>query len=77
LAISRRFDNSSQNVRRPGRFKQADLRRALNAVRAAGLDVARTEIASDGHIVLVHATSAGAPATITPYEAWRAAHGSR
>jgi hypothetical protein len=39
---------------RPAAFKQGDVTKALKAVRAAGMNVVRTEIAPDGKIVLVH-----------------------
>jgi hypothetical protein len=35
-------------------FRQSDVTRAVRAVRAAGLDVYRTEIAPDGRIVIIH-----------------------
>lgn len=35
-------------------FTQADVTRAAKALRAAGLDVVRTEIAPDGKLVFVH-----------------------
>lgn len=40
--------------RSPASFKHCDIVRAVKAVRAAGLDVARTEIGPDGRIVIVH-----------------------
>jgi CelD/BcsL family acetyltransferase involved in cellulose biosynthesis len=38
--------------RRPVAFRQADLKRALAAAKAAGADVATVEIAPDGKIVM-------------------------
>ena len=43
-------------ARTPATFKQSDVEKALRAARAAGLEVARTEIGRDGKIVLVHRT---------------------
>ena len=40
-------------MRRPCLFKERDVTRATKAVLAAGLDVARIEIAKDGAIVVV------------------------
>jgi hypothetical protein len=40
-------------VRRPLIFKKRDVTRATNAVRAAGLEIARIEITKDGVIVVV------------------------
>jgi hypothetical protein len=39
--------------RRPTRFTQADIARAVRAVIAAGLAISRVEIATDGKIVVV------------------------
>lgn len=58
-------------------FKHADLVRAVKAARAAGLEVTRTEIAPDGRIVLVHKADASAQVSASPYDAWKAANGSR
>jgi hypothetical protein len=40
-------------MRRPSKFKKCDVTRAMKAVRAAGLEIARVEIAEDGAIVVV------------------------
>ena len=51
-------------------FRQSDVTRAIAAAQAAGLPVARTEITSDGRIVLHHQAEAR-PAD--PYEEWKRA----
>jgi hypothetical protein len=40
-------------MRGPSRFKLRDITRATKAVRAAGLEIARVEVAKDGSIVVV------------------------
>jgi hypothetical protein len=40
-------------MRRPCTFKKTDVTRATKAVLAAGLDIARVEIAKDGAIIVV------------------------
>jgi len=58
-------------ARSPASFKQADLARAMKAVRAAGFEVARTDILPDGTIRLIHkAEVASDPAT--PFDQWKA-----
>jgi hypothetical protein len=64
-------------ARGPLLFKQADLVRAVKAVRTAGLEVERTEISPNGRIVLVHKPKDPQSREITnPYDAWKAANGS-
>ena len=68
---------------RPTRFRQADLRRALEAAALAGLKVQRFEIEHDGRIVVV--TGESAPPTrevaVSPKEdafvAWKVEHERR
>ena len=55
-------------------FRQADVARAIAAAQRAGLPVARTEITSDGRIVLHHQTDA--PAS-DPYEEWQRARAAK
>jgi hypothetical protein len=63
-------------ARGPASFKQADVTRALRAVKAAGLDVVRTEIGTDGKIVLHHHSEVSSePAT--PFDEWKAKHDAR
>lgn len=40
-------------MRRPSIFKKTDVTRATRAVRAAGLEIARVEVAKDGSIIVV------------------------
>jgi hypothetical protein len=40
-------------MRRPSKFKKSDVTRATKAVRAAGLEIARVEVAQDGSIIVV------------------------
>ena len=42
-------------ARAPSTFRQADVTKAVKAVTAAGVDIARVEIARDGRIVIVTA----------------------
>jgi hypothetical protein len=65
---------------RPSKFRQSDVTRALKAARAAGLEVAKFEISSEGSIVITN--SVGHLPTFTPesvvpsglaaYERWKA-----
>jgi len=40
-------------ARAPSTFRQADVTKAVKAVRAAGVDIVRVEVARDGRIVIV------------------------
>jgi hypothetical protein len=62
--------------RAPATFKQVDVVRMIRAARAAGLEVARTEVSPDGKIVLVHKTESSA-APLAPYDEWKAKHDAR
>jgi hypothetical protein len=44
-------------ARAPSIFRQSDVTKALKATKAAGVDIARIEIAKDGRIVII--TAAG------------------
>lgn len=48
--------------RRPARFLQSDVRRAVQGAMDAGLTVARVEIDQDGKIVIVSGSEAKFPA---------------
>jgi hypothetical protein len=43
-------------ARAPSIFSQRDVTRAIKATKAAGVDIARVEIAKDGRIVIVTAS---------------------
>lgn len=60
--------------RGPLSFKQTDVVRAIRAVQAAGLVVVRTEIHTDGRIVLHHQWEA-VDAREETYEEWKARTG--
>lgn len=63
-------------VRKSVAFRQADLTRAVKAVRAAGLEVAKTVIDPDGTISLLHhADPEGA--TNAPFDKWKAVRNAR
>jgi hypothetical protein len=53
-------------------FKEADLTRALRAVKKAGREVVRAEIARDGRIVLVFKKSEEALVERNEWDEWRA-----
>jgi len=40
-------------MRRPSKFKKTDVTRAAKAVLAAGLKIARVEVARDGSIIVI------------------------
>src|SRR5262249_60327680 len=40
-------------ARAPSTFRQADVTKAVNAVRSAGVDIVRVELTKDGRIVIV------------------------
>lgn len=40
-------------MRRPSKFKKTDVTRAAKVVLAAGLEIARIEVAEDGSIIVV------------------------
>ena len=44
--------------RAPSTFRQGDITRAVKAIRCAGVEIARVEIANDGKIVIITAPEA-------------------
>ena len=52
-------------MRRPCLFKERDVTRAAKAVRAAGLEIARVEIAKDGGIIVVPVKPVGQTAALS------------
>jgi hypothetical protein len=48
-------------ARGPSTFKERDVRAAVRAVKAAGIEVARVEVDTDGKIVIVSGTPETAP----------------
>ena len=45
-------------ARAPSTFRQADITKAVKAVRLAGVDIVRVEVAKDGRIVIITAAEA-------------------
>jgi hypothetical protein len=61
--------------RKPSVFRQRDVSRAIRAVRAAGAEIARVEVAADGKIsIVVGAAEAPSSAPESPLDDWMAAH---
>jgi hypothetical protein len=50
---------------------QAKIAKAAKALRAAGFEVVRTEIAPDGTTVFIHKAEARPPEPQTPYDIWK------
>jgi hypothetical protein len=47
------YSNVISMSRRPCTFRETDVKRAVKAVRAAGVEIARVEIGRDGRIIVV------------------------
>ena len=62
-------------ARASAKFRKADLKRAVEAVTAAGQVVARVEVDPNGKIVIV--TGVAAAREPTSLDEWKAKHGSR
>jgi hypothetical protein len=62
---------------RTAHFKQSSVKRAIVAVRAAGLQVERVDIAADGSISVVTGSPDSQPAAMTELEQWRAKRRAR
>ena len=58
-------------MRRPARFLQSDVRRAVQGAMDAGLVVARVEVDLQGKIVIV-SEEGGPKEAVTLFEAWKA-----
>jgi hypothetical protein len=68
-------------ARRSFTFKQGDVTRAVRAVKAAGLDVARVEVDKDGKVVVITGTPQQQPQSqedvaANAYDDWRRKCGS-
>jgi hypothetical protein len=63
-------------ARAPSTFRQQDVTRAVKAVAAAGVDIARVEIDAAGKIVIVASKNTGVPenSVISPLDTWMAKH---
>jgi len=59
------------------RIKQVDITRAVRAVRAAGVDVARVEVDVDGKIIVVAGKPADAATAVSPLDRWMASHAGK
>ena len=54
--------------RAPSAFKQRDLTKAVKAVVAAGVDIARVEIDNTGKIAIIALTDGRKPATVNEWD---------
>lgn len=59
-------------TRRSATVTQAQITRAVKAVQAAGLVVAKVEVDADGKVVVTSAASGPSAPEPTPLEKWRA-----
>ncbi|MBL0405487.1 hypothetical protein JKG68_16075 [Microvirga aerilata] len=66
-------------MNRPGRFRQADVARAVRGATAAGMKVSRVEIEADGRIVLVSGDPArrDSDTADSALDTWRAKRDAR
>jgi hypothetical protein len=55
-------------ARAPSKFRQQDVTRAIRAAIAAGVDIARIEVAKDGRIVIVTAADSGPKAEANEWD---------
>jgi hypothetical protein len=58
-------------------LKQADITRLVKGLRAAGLEVVRTDIGTDGRIMILHKSGSTEAVAATPYDDWKKTNGSR
>jgi hypothetical protein len=57
-------------ARTPSTFRQQDVTRAVKAVAAAGVNIARIEIDKTGRIVIITADATGQPGGTTEVNEW-------
>jgi hypothetical protein len=57
-------------ARAPYTFRQLDVTRAIKATKAAGVDIARIEIARDGKIVIITAPEAAVQVEVGEDNEW-------
>ena len=58
-------------ARAPSTFRQQDVTRAVKAVTAAGVNIARVEIDKSGKIVIVAGDAKAELSELAPLDAWR------
>jgi hypothetical protein len=58
-------------ARAPSTFRQQDVTRAVKAVTAAGVNIARVEIDKSGKIVIVTGGAKAELSELAPLDAWR------
>jgi hypothetical protein len=57
-------------ARAPSTFRQLDVTRAVKAVAAAGVHIARVEIDKAGKIIIITAEAADRPSEVTEVNEW-------
>lgn len=66
------------SMRKPARFRQGDVTRALRAAKASGNSVARVEIDPDGKLCIVMVTGERSEAgAASPFDAWKGGRDAR